>query len=181
MLKELLYILISLIIGGGLLTSLYLWSESYILRSIHISVVSNKPSYILRMLLSIPTSVAIVLAYLLLHKKSINKKGNSNTEQPHTNTTNQSITKYFSVGEYTWQAVLHNNALLYVVKNPICKQHNLSFISHGTYLCCPEFSKHNCNSKISQNDLISFCDEAKSYIEKEIRESAIHPFGEWPE
>jgi len=71
--KKILHFLIPLIIGG-LLTSAYLSFESYILQSIHISVVSNKPSYILRILLSIPTSAALVLAYFLLHNRSKNKR-----------------------------------------------------------------------------------------------------------
>jgi len=79
--------------------------------------------------------------------------------------------KYLTVGDQKWKTIIFDSRHFEVEKNPICKEHNLPFISGSHNIHCPERRiKLKCKNFILHEDHDKTYEIAKSYIDKMIRE-----------
>jgi hypothetical protein len=78
--------------------------------------------------------------------------------------------KYFTIGGQKWKVKIFNGSYFEIDENPICKVHDLPFISGSTAIFCPESQTGaRCKSLIVHTDRHREFKKVQSYIDKKVR------------
>jgi len=78
------------------------------------------------------------------------------------------VIKYFPIGKLIWKVEVYKKNFN-VIKDPICKVHDLRMIRYKEHLICPHNGK--CDLEINIDVFDTWYSSACSYIDKEIRSS----------
>ena len=77
--------------------------------------------------------------------------------------------EYFPIDNLKWKTKIYDDRHFEVERISICKEHDLPLINGNIVYYCPESLKYNCKNKIDNNSYSMLYENAKSYIDKEIR------------
>ena len=134
-----------------------------LLSSIGILALSKKALNFFLQIANIPTPlwativlVLLVIVYIKMKKFSPSSDLNYKIE-------------YFTVENLKWKTKIYNDGDFVVERISICKEHDLPLINGNIVYYCPESLKYNCKNKIDYNSYSILYENAKSYIDKEIR------------
>lgn len=80
--------------------------------------------------------------------------------------------QFIDVGDYRWKVKVFDRDYFEVDKTPLCIKHDLPFVSSKAGYCCPDVIKNRCDYVLPSSDFTRVYEEAKSYIDKTIRDTA---------
>ncbi len=91
------------------------------------------------------------------------------TSKTHSSTAPDYKIEYFTIDELKWKTKVYDNGNFEVERISICKEHDLPLINGNIVYYCPESLKYKCKNKIDYNSYSILYENAKSYIDKEVR------------
>jgi hypothetical protein len=139
---------------------------------------SKKALYVFLQIATTPTplwaTILLVILVFLYIRKRFRIRYSSFASIPASSesaTTPKYKIEYFTVGYYKWETKIYRKDYFEVDKYPICSKHDLPLIYDNFTYQCPEVDKQNCDNKFPYETHEKLYATAKSYIEKEIRNS----------